>query len=834
MLKSEDASTPNFSKQGLVSLVDVLADTILNDEWLISGDIPADVERSLRVLLAHANSDPSIFSEYLFSDERLYATVLQQKEQILQAPLVLRFIKCLSRILLGVDPKSGPAVQALDIFRVLTSDRVTLTFMSNPEIGVVELFMELALSSDDDRLISCLCEITKLSRVKSFRYRVNKRLLAEITERIMSRDKTSLGSLLGFLANICENNQNCRDLQNLSAFDSLIRYLVALLGQNDFDYLIVVKALLIIARLSQNASVGGNFFTEGNIAETVKMIFSVLTKAASRKDIDGSIELLEEICKSIPLCEAVNRYLKSNKLVKSAFQALSSEPTTQDQAFQLFAVLVRHHVCEEHILFTLNEASMLSDLAAWIQSVAVQKHSSGQQYAACENAFQLISDLSKSRIFMKSDKAKRLYLEFSKIATSIIELLDTIFVIESLTPRLSYLLSFAVDSVEALNLTLSVCRELAEGLSNAHGEGIRRIFDRLIRTKVEDNCLSWLLVPISKIVIDMHDANIDVLRRENILSDKLHRSIQICLGTCPFSPLIDMAVEITKVWPNEFPLPLLIAQENRFRLFQHYSKFLTEVHQKATTKRRDYSMGRASSSFGIDFQMLDGLASFRAERPTEHSFMRVEDADKSITALSQLEKEVEFMEHRMKKEIELKNAISERKISAYEIKIASMKAELAEAKSSEFARTLSTFERENHAMKLESESLKKELRSETEKNKAWEGQISKLQFALSSMQGKLAEKELSIAASKETIEGLNTTLSATTIEKDNMIQMLRSRLENALKENVSLKEACSSKDVRVVDLEKKVKELEDESRVHEDIVSKLAESLEGLSMRRKK
>ncbi|KAI8842980.1 hypothetical protein BC829DRAFT_298436 [Chytridium lagenaria] len=179
-VKSEEASPPNFTKHNLITLVDVLSETILGDEWLISGDIPMEVERSLRTLLSHLKSDLHAFTEHLFSDERVYGTALQLKEQITQAPVVLRFIKCLSRIMLGVDIKATSFILVLDIFRIWTSDRVAATFMSNPEIGIVDLFMQLALTSqDNDRLLHCLCEITKLSRVKNFTYRINKNFWAK-------------------------------------------------------------------------------------------------------------------------------------------------------------------------------------------------------------------------------------------------------------------------------------------------------------------------------------------------------------------------------------------------------------------------------------------------------------------------------------------------------------------------------------------------------------------------------------------------------------------------------------------------------------------------------
>ncbi|KAI8842982.1 hypothetical protein BC829DRAFT_298418 [Chytridium lagenaria] len=127
--------------------------------------------------------------------------------------------------------------------------------------------------------------------------------------------------------------------------------------------------------------------------------------------------------------------------------------------------------------------------------------------------------------------------------------------------------------------------------------------------------------------------------------------------------------------------------------------------------------------------------------------------------------------------------------------------------------------------------MKKELRAEAEKNKTWEGQVAKLQSSVSALQTKLSEKDASMASTKSTIEELTATLSATRIEKENMVQMLRARLEAAQesvkkheKENASLKELFASRDTRVNELEKKVRDMEDESKIQEDIVSKLAES----------
>ena len=51
---------------------------------------------------------------------------------------------------------------------------------------------------------------------------------------------------------------------------------------------------------------------------------------------------------------------------------------------------------------------------------------------------------------------------------------------------------------------------------------------------------------------------------------------------------------------------------------------------------------------------------------------------------------------------------------------------------------------------------------------------------------------------------------------------------------IMLKARCETKDLRLVELELRVKELEEDEKVHDDVVAKLALSLEGLTTRKKK
>ncbi|KAI8842981.1 hypothetical protein BC829DRAFT_298447 [Chytridium lagenaria] len=214
---------------------------------------------------------------------------------------------------------------------------------------------------------------------------------------------------------------------------------------------------MVIAELTENLSIGGNFFTEGNIVETTKMIFSVLTKASSRRDMDGSIELLEQLCKSDSLKEVINRYLKSSKPIKAALKSLSAEGSTQDQGFRLFTVLLKNRLCEEQLLPLISDTILLSDAAAWLETVVSSSQSLGQQYIDCEHAIQVVVAIMNSGLLKKLEKSKKSLTEhIYKFSSSLLKSLESLLSSDDILSKLGYLLSFAVEVAEALSTYMQI------------------------------------------------------------------------------------------------------------------------------------------------------------------------------------------------------------------------------------------------------------------------------------------------------------------------------------------------------------------------------------------
>ncbi|KAJ3107453.1 hypothetical protein HDU97_004049 [Phlyctochytrium planicorne] len=813
-----------------------------------------------KTLSSLSRKDPFRFCEDILSDDKLYMTVFQVRETGNGLPTIVLLIRCLHKVFVTANGQHPSLSHAISIYKSLARDHVALSFLANPELGVVDALSALALIVQNDQILECLNDIAKLSKANAFCYKSNRGFLSSLVEKIMLRDKQGLGMNLEVLSSLCDSPLNCREIQSFPNFESFIRSLISSLGRNELEYHAIANTLIIISRLTGHLSTGVEFFSDVNIAETVKMIFSVLSKGCSGKDVNLSIELLDQLCQQNQ--QSVIKHLSSTSLIKASVRKLSADPTSISHAIQLLRTLVKHEICKNLVISLVAETKIFAATIESLKSIIQADTTVGQKFLDMTEPLGFAENLLQAAPI-------ELEVEFMSLLTLLVEFLDSLLGKDDVSSNQSYILPIISSSSDLLYRIIKELK-IPEKEMKTFVNRIRTLYTKVSRQKVEEKCVSWLIVPFASILVKLHSDNIDELKQLDIVNGKLHKCIQLCLGTCPFPFLVKMAVELSELWPQDFPLAQLIAQENRFRLFQYYSRVASEASQWSG-KRREYSMGRPSTSFGLDFQVLDGLSSFRVDMPNDLSF-RVEDADRSITALSQLEKEVEFMEHRMKKEVEasiiygpnivtnswqLKTAIAERKISAFEIKISALKSDLVETKDAlalksdalqrktkelaekeeKYSKISGKKDRDNELLRREVEQLKVDFKEATEKSKLLDIQTKKLQENVSTLQVRNNENERRLHENKEKMDDLSACLAATRVEKDSAIQTLKSQLESATelskRKEKEKSVLAAAKDARILELERRVKELEDEGRMHEDIVSKLAESLNGLSMRRR-
>ncbi|KAJ3082195.1 hypothetical protein HDU99_003368, partial [Rhizoclosmatium hyalinum] len=257
-------------------------------------------------------------------------------------------------------------------------------------------------------------------------------------------------------------------------------------------------------------------------------------------------------------------------------------------------------------------------------------------------------------------------------------------------------------------------------------------------------------------------------------------------------------------------------------------------------------------------QMSDSLAELDIDdddigigRPS--AMEQLDEAERSLQVLTQLEKEVGNIAERMKKEMELKEAISERKIAAHESKSQLLKAEVTELrelldekvviirqleasqseafrKNSEYNTMMVSHESEKRRLREDLDNSRMLYRESKEKSEELEKQLKEKTKLLSEKSHQLEESRTTLANLTERFDDLEKVLEATTVDRETQVKEFRDRL--SVKEELETKLLHEVKTLRaqlaaITEEKEKLAEMvekyRDEEREHEDLVSRLAQ-----------
>ncbi|KAJ3024457.1 UNVERIFIED_CONTAM: hypothetical protein HDU68_008146 [Siphonaria sp. JEL0065] len=232
---------------------------------------------------------------------------------------------------------------------------------------------------------------------------------------------------------------------------------------------------------------------------------------------------------------------------------------------------------------------------------------------------------------------------------------------------------------------------------------------------------------------------------------------------------------------------------------------------------------------------------------------QLDEAERSLQVLTQLEKEVGNIAERMKKEMELKEAIAERKIAAHESKALLLKNELTELKEMLDEKIIvirqlemsqsEAFRRnsEYNALIVSHDSEKRRYREDLENSRLMYHEVKEnaddLERLLKDKSKQLNEKTDALESTRkelaeltEKCEDLEKVLEATSMDCERQLNEFKDRL--SVKEDLESKllvEVKGLKNQLVIMTEEKdrlgamVEKYNEESREHDDLVKRLAQ-----------
>lgn len=744
----------------------------------------------------------------------------------------------------GLQPQSQLFGDCVDLLDILARDRSLQLTLLEAHYGLMELIVKnIALLNDN--LPKVLNLVKTLTRNKTAPLTSHISLLVSfLRQKIMS--PTPNPDHLAILVQLCRNPEVSKDLLASSGVDKFFRFLFRLLGEENFNCTVAVHSLHLLVCVIIDDPMGEKFFSDENMIEALKLSLNILVRGQSEVSQAAAIAFLDGSSNHQRLHATLTRYLSEKPCLRPIITKLSSSPTLHKNLFHFLAVLLEHRFCVEILSDIIIEMNLIC-LSMTSLKQTIQDNPDGGTKLSYFCRFihalvELIKDSShpahpltklstelglKTCQFAKS-LSEMLPLSLisassSMIETAVLTTTNTAIAAPLCDPPATSVAPAPQDSllptplaVMDLLYTLDVLISCAETLQ-LRKETLGMIpldpfiafLESICRPKgsKNDNSSSWIsVVPVTIVLLEELRGSV------NSSSTRIDGTSRINVRDEPLTNIPGVREAVVAAFRNCRDVRVVESclrffgredKEKRLENRREFARIVVSIMGRCSGDGRVESvsgrLGGSSANGSVEFcgaggvldegrlstrdvSLLDVMTSFREMELTETS-SQIEEAERSILALSNLEKEVESIAERMRQEMALKEQISERKIAVHESKTGLLKAEVSQLKEL-------VEERNRIIRNLEV--------TEGDYKKKFSDVSAMLEKKTADYEEQLSDRDLEVSRLRSSESLLNLEL-----------QKMQARFAEA--------------ESKIETLSKSVKVYEDKNKEHDDLVSRLAQ-----------
>ncbi|KAJ3236775.1 hypothetical protein HDU78_004439 [Chytriomyces hyalinus] len=820
-----------------------------------------------------------------------------------------RLVAGLVAIVKDSDADSRVLAHCIDIAFVLFKDR-SLRAMLIAFNAIEIVAAKLKSAHENQSLVFRFLEVATKHAVPASTTDI-KALVAFLQNHILTSITPSL-SVLPIIASICASRDLAVYLNSLPHSERFLRQILGYLSNPDINFLTVVHSLQILVRLTVEDPLGQKFFKDSNIDQIWNLVFSMLEKG-SCYNLDPVLDLLEETIAIPKFRSSFEIYVSNATFVKQAMIQLHLNSSNHPLMFKFISILLNANLSVSKIAETVLERDILPGafrhLAVTVTSgggaptgsnpgaqgipLANDCFPDGGDSLAYTLAFirsvlSLVQDPSR----ISNEILRQLIIQFGLSIRILFRAICDAFKKPSSSENASehavdsrskdtdltedetlYLSAEAMIDVIGLCDAIISCPELRlraenlvavklnpliaflalfseDGKSSSFGAGVvganATSGENAVQAakRVPDGWGGEMVVAVLHLVIVAVDIKKEEYPTDVIDSNNIKYIIADSLRTSTHPHVLSSCLNIVSQCPSKDYLVTVFEQLNT-------SKPQKSSYIPPPSKTNSSRTSENGNSSAVD-HMSNSLADLEIDE-TPTPMAQMDEAERSIQVLTQLEKEVGNIADRMKKEMELKEAIAERKIAAHESKAQLLKSELlqlkelldekmviirqlegaqseAVRKNSDYSSLLAGNEAEIRRLKIDLESLKVPLKTAQERCELLEMDLHEKNRTITEKSQALDSTRSSLAQLTKQFEDMERSMESTTLQSEAQLSEYKERL--VVKEELEMKLLAEAKSLRTqlkASTEEKdklaamVEKYQDEEAEHDDLVKRLAQ-----------
>ncbi|TPX64887.1 hypothetical protein SpCBS45565_g05546 [Spizellomyces sp. 'palustris'] len=680
--------------------------------------------------------------------------------------------------------------------------------------------------------------------------------------------ETLNSEILGLFSHLCESETFRNTLISVSVLPRILRRLVKMLS--DENLVLVIYSLQILVQLVGCTSIIQNLFSDANVQEAWKLVVTILSKQNSQESChEAAIDLLELMFRQEKLVGTLERYVSDSQVIRKLLLSLSKDQALLSQLCRFAAVMMENCKYSHQLLSVVLESDAVPNALECIAQNCLEpkeklvrgrngQHGRGMQIRsgtvnACSFLRTVLITLENESV--TQDDFDRLADQFIPSIPLLLDCLAS--ALEANLPK-RLMISFVIDFFALLRFDLDEAD--MEAVDTERWISIAmEIAAAYLRSSMKsgDAC-----VAIFTLITHLGETKKVPYALEFLLSDEVAKTLATIIRESSCCSTIERILAlVARTTHCQQMLGRSLARLNT-------SRAAGDCQAKAVVKNAnsvDSNFGRVTtcSKPKKRFELKEVDETLATLEKLVTSFCReIFKTTPSVLKTGKFqEKELVITRENMRKEMELKDAIAQRKISVHSNKSEFLKAELdrltecldqktsaleqSEITNADMTQKAADLQRSLSEARHETSRMKGELAQMTEETNRYKKKNHETEQALACCRENLREVTDQAASATENIHCLEHEKDAQgkahksrQKELQLEIQDLTYQLKELQAERALFQQTTVAQKTRISTLEEKVKEqqleLGDQEREHDEIVMKLAQSLNSLNLRKRK
>ncbi|KND00638.1 uncharacterized protein SPPG_03764 [Spizellomyces punctatus DAOM BR117] len=750
-----------------------------------------------------------------------------------------------------------------EILELLAKDSLWRELIAVFQVPLMEILaLDLTKCTDKlPKLVTLLSIITYKSEVKC----TAPDFVEILCDKIMTIE-TLNSEILGLFSNLCESEAFRNTLLSVSVLPRILRRLVKMLS--DENLILVIYSLQILVQLVGCTSIIQNLFNDANVQEAWKLVVTILSKQNSQESChEAAIDLLEFMFRQEKLVGTLKRYVSDTQVIRKLLLSLSKDEALLSQMCRFAAVMMENCKYSHQLLAVVLESDAVPKALEGIAQYCLEpkeklvrgrngQHDRGMQIRS--STVNACSFLRTVLIALENESVTQ--EEFDRLADQFI-------------PSIPLLLDCLASALETV-------KEDQMNVEPENHESAQRLTQKELLELAQT-----IDVLITFPRFDLDEADMEAVDTERWISIALEIAVAYLWSNMKSgdacAAVFTLVTHLGETKKVPYALEFLSSDEvaKTLATIMRESSCCSTIERilalVARTTHCQQMLGRSLARLNIsraaeDWQEKDivnnannvdtNLGRVTACSKPKKRF-ELKEVDETLATLEKLEEELAITRENMRKEMELKDAISQRKISVHSNKSEFLKAELdrltecldqktsaleqSEIANADMTQKVADLQRSLSEARHESSRIKGELIQMTEETNRYKKKNHETEQALACCREKLREVTDEAASATENIHRLEhekdaqgKAHKARQKELQLEIQDLTHQLKELQAERALFQQTTVAQKARISTLEEKVKELQlelgDQEREHDEIVMKLAQSLNSLNLRKRK